>query len=288
MKLLYKSLSALKKESVIARIVSEACFDESWHFHPEFELVYVVKSAGKRFVGNNIADFREGDFVLIGSNLPHLWRNDENYLLPKYSNQVEIIIIQFDELIFSHNFWNIPETSLLKKMIDYSSQGISFSGQTHLNFLKELKRIVKSHGMRRIILLFEILDKLSKSEDFQLLSSPGFTNSFKKTEQKRMNDIFKYMMDHYKRNISLNDVAKVANMAPNAFCRYFKKKTKKTFSCFLSEIRISNACKLLIENNLDISEICYMSGYNTLTNFNRQFKHIVGETPSEYKQKFNV
>lgn len=288
MKLQYKSLSTVKKESVIARMVAEPCFDESWHFHPEIELVYVVKSTGKRFVGNNVTNFREGDFVLIGPNLPHLWRNDENYLLPEYLNQVELIIIQFDELILSQNFWDIPEASLIKKMIDYSPQGISFSGQTQFSLLKELKNLVRSHGIKRILLLVDILDKLSKIEEFELISSPGFTNSYKKSEQARMNNIIKFVMDHYKYTICLNEIAKVANMEPNAFCRYFKKRTKKTFFGFLNELRISNACKLLIQGNWNISEVCYQSGYNTLSYFNRKFKSIVGISPSEYKQKYSV
>ena len=257
-----------------------------WHYHPEYELVLVVKSTGQRIVGDNIENFVDGDLVLIGPNLPHVYNNDSQYYEGKEELTAEAIVIHFTEESFGKGLFKLPEMTLIKQLFKKSQCGLKFKGKTRKVITSKMRNILASSGSSRIIELLSILEILSLSSEYQLLSSPGFILKNNSSGAERITKVHEYILRNFSKDISLEDVAGIANMAPNSFCRLFKSCTRKTFSTFLNEIRIGYACKLISEGKQNIAEICYSSGFNNLSNFNRQFKKITQKSPLQYKKNY--
>lgn len=252
-----------------------------WHFHVEYELVVILQSSGMRFVGDNIEKFDVGDVVLIGKNVPHMWLNDDKYFEPDSSLEAEAISVHFKKDFLGPSFFNVPEMSPISNLLFKAEQGIKFLNVED-NVINELKILVNLDPMGQIIKIIEILGLLSKHKEFKLLSSSGFINSFHKTENRRLDKIYEYVFENFNSPIGSGDVAKVVGMNKSAFSRFFKKTHRKPFTKYLNEIRIGYACKLLLENNESITSIAYLSGFNNISNFNRQFKMIKGKSPSAY------
>jgi AraC-like DNA-binding protein len=252
-----------------------------WHYHPELELVYIAKSTGTRFIGDGIEKFSEGDLVLIGKNLPHMWLNDEVYFEADSDLVSEAIAIHFKEDFLGLGFFEAIEMKPILQLIKRAAQGIKFSNIDN----KIIERIKKLHSLEpfeKTIKLVEILYKLANHEEYQLMSSPGFLNSFNKTDNKGLDEIYEFVFKNFNQPIGSKDVAEIAKMNPSAFSRFFKRIHRKTFTRYLNEIRIGYACKLLIENKNNITPVCYESGFNNISNFNRHFKSITGMSPSDY------
>jgi len=283
MKLILKQIDNPLSGKVLARRVRIPCFDEQWHFHPELELIYLIKSRGVRFLGNSIADFSDNTLVLTGPNLPHLWRNDPQYYVVKKKDCVDVIIIQFRENFMGIDFLNSNEAVKIKQLFNLSKQGILFTGDDKRRVLKLIRKLPEKSGMEQLIDFLAILFLLSETKNFQFIAGQYFQNPYRESEHKRISNVSHYLMDHYNENISLTKVASIANMSPNAFCRYFKKRTNRSFIQFLNEIRISHACKIIIHDKKKISEISMSCGFKSLTLFNRQFKQIMKMTPIKYR-----
>ena len=261
-------------------------FDPNWHFHPEYQLFIVIKGRGTRFVGDNVASFKEGDLIFIGPNLPHLWRSDPEYFAGNKDLITEGIVIYFHESLLSEMFLEKEENRLIKQLFMRSSRGIKIGKEAVADIRSKMELLLNLKGFERIISLLGIIHDLSQIKDYTLLSSPNYNNSLSASDSKRMSAVHAYVMKNFDGKISLDAVAKVANMTPPAFSRYFKRHANKTFSGFLSEIRVGYACKLLAEKELNIFQVCYASGFNTLSNFNRQFKLITGLSPRQYKRLY--
>ena len=181
----------------------------------------------------------------------------------------------------------IPEFYEINKFLNETKRGIQFVNKTHQTLLKLIQELPYQVGMKRFLLLLTILDIMSTSNDILYLSSPNYKSLILNSEDKdRMEIIFQYVIQNYPDKILLREIASLVNLTPHSFCRYFKSRTTKVFSHFVNEVRIGNSCKMLIENKYTISEICYASGFNFLSNFNRQFKKIKGMTPSEFQNKY--
>jgi AraC-like DNA-binding protein len=283
MKLILKQLNNPGSDRVMARRVRIPCFDEQWHFHPELELIYLIKSRGVRFLGDNIADFSDGELVLTGPNLPHLWRNDPQYYVSKKKDCVDVIIIQFRESFMGNDFLSGNEASRIKQLFNLSKQGILFTGEGRAKVIKLIRKLPEKTGLEQVIDLLTILNHLSEEKEFHLISGPFHQSPFRESEHERINNVSRFLMDHYQENITLGQVAAIANMSPNAFCRYFKKRTNKSLIQFLNEIRISYACKLMIHDKKKISEISMSCGFKSLTLFNRQFRQIMKMNPRKYR-----
>ncbi|TLP71116.1 AraC family transcriptional regulator [Maribacter sp. ACAM166] len=254
-----------------------------WHFHPEFELVIILKSSGTRFIGDSIQKFEEGEVVLIGDNLPHMWLNDKQYFKENSVLKAEAISIHFNRDFLGTDFFEIPEMQSISNLLDRAKLGIRFY-DPKTGLLDKIKSLVDLSPTARIYKTIEILDALTKHQRYKLLSSNSFLRSFNKTENKRLAKIYEYVFENFNTDISSSDVAEIAGMNKSAFSRFFKETNRKTFTTYLNEIRIGYASKLLLENKESITEIGYLSGFNNISNFNRQFKKIHDRSPSSYSK----
>lgn len=262
-------------------------FFNKWHYHTELELIHIVKGGGTQFIGDHISRFSNGDILLIGSNLPHYWRCDENYFQDIPELVAEAKVVHFMQNFWGVDFLALPENVSISILLKKSQRGILITGKTSEQIKPLLDKMLAAIGTFRIALLLEILEIIAISQDITLLSSSTFQNSYNKSETERLNDIYNYTMSNFKQKISLEEIASISCLSVNSFCRYFKSQTRKTYSQFLIEIRIGHACKLLIENRLTVSKICVESGFNNFSNFNRYFKIISGLSPLEYKKSFS-
>jgi AraC-like DNA-binding protein len=279
-----KTLTA--KETFIFKDLVGPFFNPKWHFHPEFQISFIVKGKGTRFVGDHVQTFEEGDLTLTGPNLPHLWRSDEAYFQPDSKLSTRGMVIYFDHELLSESLLDKEEFYKVNKLVENSVRGMEFCGETRNRINKLLPKIAEEKGFKRIIKLLEIIDLLSNSQDYNLLSSPGYTNVSKGEDVEKMRAVYDYVMTNFKSKIALEEIADMLNMTTTSFCRYFKPRANKTFSRFVNEIRIGHARKLLLEDNFNISQISYECGFLTLSNFNRQFKTIAKMSPHEYRKLF--
>jgi AraC-like DNA-binding protein len=273
--------SSIMNESLTVSYNQHSHFLRVWHFHPEFELVIILKSSGTRFIGDSIQKFEEGEVVLIGDNLPHMWLNDEEYFKENPVLKAEAIAVHFNRDFLGTDFFEIPEMQSISNLLDRARLGIRFY-DPKVGLLDEIKSLVDLGPAARIYKTIEILDALTKHERYKLLSSNSFLRSFNKTENKRLAKIYEYVFENFNSHISSGDVAQIAGMNKSAFSRFFKESHRKTFTTYLNEIRVGYASKLLLENKESITEIAYLSGFNNISNFNRQFKKIHNMSPSSY------
>jgi len=261
-------------------------FYNKWHYHPEVELVHIIKGSGNQFIGDNIHRFKSDDMILVGPNLPHLWRSDERSLGKKKDLKVEAIVIHFMPECFGELFFLLPENKALATLLERSKQAVRIKDETKKAVSELIKKLLISKNTERIILLLQILSIIAHSRQTKPVCSKGLIFQYTPSETERLNNIYPYILNNFSRPISLKQIAKVANLSPNSFCRYFKSRIKKTFSKFLIEIRIGNACKLLAETQKSVAGICYESGFNSFSNFNRHFKSITGKTPIAHRKYY--
>jgi AraC-like DNA-binding protein len=271
------------ENSFVLRYNDFAHFIVPWHFHSEFELVYIVQSTGKRFVGDVMENYGPGDFVFYGSTLPHFQHSDEQYYSGNPDLKVNAFILQFPVDYFSENQLRSPEFAGIMKLLSNSSRGLKFPASTKEPVALTLRNMYVEKGFKRYLLLLELLNFLGQS-DFLPIASPGYANIINKNIEERMVKVYEFSTLHYNRKISLQEVASIAGMNTTSFCRYFRKKAGKTFAEFINELRISYSCKLLRHGNRTIEFVCFEAGFNNLSNFNRQFKAKIEKSPSEYRK----
>jgi len=257
-------------------------------FHPEIEILYIVHGSGTRFIGDSVDRFGHGDLVMIGQNVPHLWYSDEKYRQENNNLITEVIYILFKTEIFGEQFWNMPESKSILKLIQLSQRGIKVNGKTRNEIFPLMRAITGSAGFNRITLLLSILEILASQKDFQILASPIVQNTINESDSERLNRVYKYLINNFQQKITLEQVSSIASLSSSSFCRYFKRRTNKTFIQLLNEIRISHACRLLAEEDLSVERICFICGYDNVSYFIRQFKVITGLTPLTYKKQYSV
>lgn len=258
-------------------------FYDVWHFHQELELNYVLRGKGTRFVGDHIEGFSDGDMVLVGANLPHVWRNDKAYYQGDGELFSEAIIFQFLENFAGNEFFFLPELQQIDQLFHLARRGIKIQGKTRDQVGKKMQTLLQLNSGERFIELISILNLIAYSGELQPLSSTGFLQTLEKVNNERINQVYEYVMNHFLEDISLEKAAQIANMNVAAFCRFFKTTTKKTFVQFLTDIRIGYACKLLQDTNMNINQVCYESGFNNISHFNRKFRQFTAKTPQEYR-----
>ena len=285
MKLYLLDRSDLLNKSISVHYNDYPHFLKVWHYHEQLELVVVLKSTGTRFVGDNIEKFNEGEIILLGKNVPHMWLNDKIYFAKNSNLKAEAVAVHFKEDCFGENFFKLPEMAHIALLFERAKRGLKFTGKT-IDVISEVRKLVDLDDFERILGLIRILDQLAKDKNYVQLSSSGFLNSFLKPESKNLDKVYSYIFNNFKNEVTLNDVAEIAHMNPAAFSRFFKKGSRKTFSRYLNEIRVGYACKLLLEQKYNITDICYESGFNNLSNFNRQFKSITKYSPTEYLKDY--
>jgi AraC-like DNA-binding protein len=259
-----------------------------WHYHVEVELIHFKKGEGTQFIGDSIKRFKPGDVVIVGSNLPHYWRFDDIYFEENTKAHADVRVSHFCENFWGDQFLYLPENQNIKTILERARRGLQIVGKTRQKVAELLEELLDADGPQRILLLIEALNTITSCKQLIPLSSLGFKHDFLESENERINSIYEYSLKNSKRKIQLEEIASVANISPNSFCRYFKSRTRKTYSQFLIEIRVGHACKLLIENNLSIKQLCYESGFNNFTSFHKYFKMITGKSPLNYQKEFTA
>lgn len=257
-------------------------FPVSWHYHSELELVLKVESSGEMIVGNYVGNFHNGNLFLLGENLPHFWKNDEAYYQANDLKAVSVVA-HFEKNFLGDVFFKVPEMQSIDAMFKRAKRGIFF-GQEITQYVKpKIEDMLHSSGFNRILALLEIFNVLALSGDYTLLATEGFTHDISLQQSEPLKKVYEYVMTNFKDEISQTEVASKVGMNISAFSRFFHKSTKKTFTQFVNEVRLSYACRLILEDELNISQIAYESGYRNLSNFNTQFKSVFNKNPTDYK-----
>ncbi len=249
-----------------------------WHFHPELEIVYIKHGNGKRHVGNHISYYQGGELILLGPNLPHYGFTD------RLDGDSPEIVVQMKEEFLGKNFFKLPEMHAIDQLFEKSKAGISFYGNTKDEVGSRLTSMYYMNHFERLMEFIQILHIMSQSQEYNILNAKGVTLIVQGQDTDRIDTIYKMVRENFKENIHLEEVASAVNMAVPSFCRYFKKVTNKTFTEFVNEFRIVHACKLLSEEKHTISEVCFESGFNNFSHFNRVFKQKTGKSPNEYRK----
>lgn len=251
----------------------------TWHYHPEIELVYVNGGAGKRQVGSNLSYYTWGTLILVGSNLPHCGFTDAN------TGHSKETVIHMKADFLGNDFFDIPETSKIKTLLQVAKRGIVFSGKTKIRVGGMMEAMADQSDFQRLVTQLTILQELATTEELRILNADGFAMLSDIKDNDRINLVFNYVKNNFKHSISLETMADLTSLTVPSFCRYFKKITHKTFTEFVNEYRLIHASRLLAEEPMSITEICYESGFNNFSHFNKRFKAFTGKNPSTYRKE---
>ncbi len=262
----------------------EPFFDPTFHSHNEFQLSYVMKGSGNRFVGNSLNSFNDGDMVLIGPNLPHVWKSHDSYFEHKDPNATTVVVIYFNKEILGESVYLKKEFQKIKILFDMSYRGLHIQGKTRDKVGEMLLQLLELEGVASVVLFLQLLDTIASSEDIHFLNDLEAI-SFKESEAHRIHKVYDYVLKNFNSKIKLEKVAELANMTQTSFSRYFKTRMNTSFSEFVKEVRINYACKRLEDESASIETISYESGFPSLTNFNKQFKQCIGKTPKQYREE---
>lgn len=271
------------ENSFLIRYTEKDAFTYPWHFHAEFELVLICNGAGKRYIGSSLQNFKANDMVFIGPNLPHCYINNNK----KYSQKIKYYVLQIPVNYFGLDFLNTPELIQLKRLFHLSEQGVTFRPKTSNTIKPLLKKLLKAKGFMRILLLLNILDLLSRSI-LKTLSIQSYQSIVQFPTDHLLSKLCNYTTANFKKKLTIEKAASLLCMGNATFCRYFKKNTGKTYIEFVNEIRIAYACNLLINSSKTINEISLESGFNNISNFNRQFKKNKKITPLRFKNSYSL
>jgi AraC-like DNA-binding protein len=286
MKALSFKVPKTRNESLRVQVDHQPYFYDHFHYHPEVQISYIIEGTGTRIIGDSVGRFNKNELYIIGSNIPHIFKSDRIYY-EKNSPISHAISFYFTENAFGNKFFNLPETKEINELLLNAKKIVFFDDKSLANIEDDFIRITNTEGFEKLQMFFKILNKISKINNQQLLSKT--TYELKNTEKhgKRINDIFDFVINNYEKSISLNNAAEIANLSTTAFCRFFKERTRKSFTEFVNEVRIGEACKMLSKDDFNISQICYEVGFNNISNFNRKFKEITNLTPKHYRETFS-
>lgn len=283
---MHEQLSMNEGVPIIARYYDYERFTYPWHFHSEFEIIYVEESVGERFVADSMEPFCPGDVILLGNNVPHYLKSAPMYYDTNPLLRVKGVVIQFKQDFLSHGINNYTDLKHVKQLLSQSERGIHFPASDNQAMIEKINLLPTYKGINRIVHLLLLLDEMAKAGNRRLLGTAQFNNSLSLFTDNRLEKVLSYVTFHYTETINLDKIAAMVPMNTTSFCRYFKEKSGKTFTEYVLELRIGYACKLLVGNLMDISQISIECGFNTMTHFNRIFKRNTGLTPSEYRKQF--
>lgn len=248
-----------------------------YHFHPELELIYVKGGSGKRHIGNHLSCYQNGELILMGAGLPHSGFTD------RMTRNISEVVVQMKEDFLGKAFLDIPEMESVKLLFERAKMGISFFGQTKRVVGARLEKLDNLDHFPRLLELLSILKMMAESEEYELLNAESFSLEVKQQDNERINEIYDFVQNNFKRAIALEEISEEVSMTVPAFCRYFKKQSGKTFTQFVNEFRIVHACKLLSQETTSITDIAFESGFNNFSHFNKLFKQKTGNSPSGYR-----
>lgn len=250
-----------------------------WHFHPEFEIVYVEASCGYRHIGDHISKYEGSDLALIGSNIPHL---NFDYGV---KTEVDTVVVQMKENFLGEHFFSLPEMAAIKILFDKAKEGIAFYGETKKVAGEKLKQLTSLSHFAQLITLLEVFQLLAHSSEVELLNAKPIAGASVLKEQQRIQKVYHFIETNYQKPVDVNEVAAFSHLTTAAFCRYFKKSTHYTFTEFLNRFRINQAKKILMQDKT-VTEACYETGFENISYFNKTFKKITGENPSVFRKKY--
>ena len=260
-------------------------FNYPWHYHSEHEIVYLLESTGTRFVADHIENFGPGDLVMLAGNLPHYWHSDEKYRKGNSDLFARRLVVQFPNDFMKDQINTCAEFAALKSLFKNSERGILFLPPQSEKIGRMLLQLLQLKGFKQLILFLEILQHMAQNSNYRLLASDAYNSGHNGVTCKRLHKVIRYMMSNFQNHISLDEMASLAGMQRNAFCRLFKEKTGRSLITYLNELRIGFACKLLVKRDMQILRICYETGFNSFSNFNRTFKRITGLNPKQYQKR---
>lgn len=280
----FESLLTLAGHSFLARRFNEKAFEAPYHYHPELELTFIQKGEGRRYVGNNMSPFEAGDVVLLGAGLPHCWKLAEEV---KHKKTASTVVLQFREDGFGDGFFQLNEMRSVSRLLQQSGAGIQFYGHTATAAANRLQYIEReNHPLKKMIAFLELLQLLSESNELILLNKEGEAHLHSVDDQSRINKVMAYIVDHFRQQITLEKAAAIAGMTTTAFCKYFKRTTRKTFVETVTEFRISYAMQQLVNTDHPVSHICFESGFGDLSFFYKTFRQRIKMSPLQYRKKF--
>jgi AraC-like DNA-binding protein len=283
---LFENIIVNENESFSIGIFQDNLGKNTWHYHNNFEISFITEGTGKRIVGDSIEEFQPGDLALIGPNLPHVWIPEKETRTPSHRT-LEMVFLQFTSNVLSPQLLNLPEFRNVKNAMDYSERGIQIVGQT-LNEASEIMlQLPYLKSFERMIYFFMLMNIIGKSSTNIHLASKEYLKIQFTSGNKRLSAIHEYLLNHYQEEVNLERLSGHVNIAESSLCRFFRKHMGMTVFEYLNKIRTDFACKLLMDPDLSIMEICFDSGFNNVSHFNKQFKRYTGVTPSKYRKRFN-
>ena len=251
-----------------------------FHYHPEIEITFIIKGKGLFILGDQVIPYNDGELILIGPNIPHEWRSELRDSPDYYTQSISV---HFVKNFPGVDLYEIPEAVFIKQLLAQSERCIRVTDTTVKKIIEEsLLCLTESKGIERVNRLLQILNSISTTAEIEILSNEGFMDSTDKEQNSRINLVFRYVIDNFKNQITITEAAKLVHLTNTSFCRFFKQRTHKSFVQYVNEIRISYACKLLMQGNHSINRIASESGFDNISNFNTQFKKIKLITPSQF------
>jgi AraC-like DNA-binding protein len=288
MKIMHEQLNIKNESSLKVKWDDFPHFTFPWHFHPEYELVYVIESFGTRFIGDSVENFEAGDLVLLGSNVPHFWKNNELFHRNDPQYKVKAVVIHFPEDFFKQQIDHDQEFQAISHLLKKAGRGIHFSTSVANRLQKDILKLLRLKGLRRTLHFVDLLDQLATTKNQRLLASESYQANLHDLSSDRLDKVMHFINSNYRQDLKVTMIAQHVSMNTSAFCRYFKNKTGKSVTEFVNEMRIGYACKLLLENKQNISQICFESGFNNLSNFNHCFKRMKSFSPSQYRKLYHL
>lgn len=280
MKPFLEKLNLAENQSFYTKTHSTPLFEVGWHQHSEMEIIYFKEGSGKAFINNYVGEFDKGDIYFVGSDIAHSFQKS----IPQ--SFVSAVVTQFREDFWGSSFLNLPECLHIKDLLHKAQQGIKLKSSAATEKIrKTIERLEDAKGVGRLLNLIQCLQLINEHNEIELLAAAEVCKSDVR-HQERINMVYRYTLDNYFEPITLEQISEVASMSIPAFCSYFKRSTRKTYIEFLTEVRIEQACKLLIDSDKSINEIGFNSGFNTLPNFNKQFFKVKKMTPSQYRKLY--
>lgn len=257
----------------------------TWHYHNYYEISFITEGTGKRIVADSIEEFHPGDLIFIGGKLPHVWIAEKESTTPS-GRTLESVYLQFTSTVLPHELLELPEFAGVKRALKLSERGIKITGDT-LNKVSEIMlQLPYLKNFERIINFYSLMEIIGNSDSLELLTSEEYLKKRFTTSNNRINTIHEYLMNHYKEDIDLGKLSNLVNLAPGSLCRFFKGNMGITIFEYLNKIKIEYACKLLMDNDLNMLDVSLDSGFNNLSHFNKQFKKINEITPTAYRKLF--
>lgn len=269
-------------ESVRVITVDETYVGCSWHFHPELQLCHVANGEGQRLIGDKLCPIEPGEVVLLGSNLPHVWRYEKNS-----RKHVKATVVHFDVLVLGSDWLERPELRHVRLLLTRASQGLQASGRLRSQLAEGIEEICRLDGLERIIQLLKLLGLMAESRELSTICSVSPQAIVTNVDVERLRVACDFINQNSHEELTRDAVAKLVHMSGSGFSRFFKSHTGMTFQEFVSDVRISRACNLLGTTQLSITDIALECGFRELSTFNRAFKKYREKTPSQYRSLVN-